>query len=556
MVHFGGKPSTGCESCRARKIKCDQKPGGCVNCEKKGYGCSGYRDEIDLRFRHESQHVAQKSRDREARRKASRSPLPGSSASSSSANTSRPPEFSQSKSGNSSASMLDTRRALGDDLISSQQDSFLPDPALSYVLSPNLDDQALAFFFSNHVIGEWRASYRANLNSYGMDDALFAAVKAVGLAGISGHAHTPDMSVEARKRYLAAIQSVNNAIVFPESAKRDSTLVSIMLLSQIEALECSAPRSLTAWENHVKGAAAVLKLRGAEKLTTPLEVRLFVQAVSGLIVCCLKNRIHLPDHLFELRDVAGQCMQTNAPGWRMFHMHMLVTQFAADIKHKILTDPQSIISRALELDEMVSLIFLDSGPEWTFETIYDDSHPEIILLGHYYVYKTFMSAEVWNGMRSTRVLLHDQIRSTLLKGFATQPPLFSDEIYAVQFQASTDILYEMQNGLLASIPQQFLVMPTSSNAPFRFPWSNFQPDIYNPSQNSSPVLERIPLMRNVGGYLLPWLLYRTGNMSITKKETLDAILRLLRLAGSEMGIQMAFVLAEHLEAKFAAATDH
>ncbi|KAE8446164.1 hypothetical protein EG329_012537 [Mollisiaceae sp. DMI_Dod_QoI] len=162
-----------------------------------------------------------------------------------------------------------------------------------------------------------------------------------------------------------------------------------------------------------------------------------------------------------------------------------------------------------------------------------------------------MSAQVWKGMRSTRVLLHNFIRKALLKGFAAEPPTFSSAEHTAQFQASTDLMYEMQNEILASIPQHFLVKPETANEPFKIPWSHFNSEIYNPSQTSSPVSEKIPLIRSIGGYFLPWLLYRTGNIGVTTRETMESILRMLRLTGSEMGIQMAFVLAEDLEAKYA-----
>ncbi|KAH6955953.1 hypothetical protein BKA56DRAFT_602561 [Ilyonectria sp. MPI-CAGE-AT-0026] len=33
---------TGCWTCKARKIRCDQRPISCENCEKKGVACGGY----------------------------------------------------------------------------------------------------------------------------------------------------------------------------------------------------------------------------------------------------------------------------------------------------------------------------------------------------------------------------------------------------------------------------------------------------------------------------------------------------------------------------------
>jgi hypothetical protein len=388
---------------------------------------------------------------------------------------------------------------------------------------------------------------------HGMDDVLFLTVKAIGLAGISAFAHTPSLTREARKRYVAAIQGVNNAIVFPESAKKDSTLTAIMLLSQIEVIECFTPRlPLVGWENHVKGAAAVLKLRGAEQLKTPLEVRLFVQAVSALIVCCMKNRIHLPSHLFELTGIAADYTDTDSPGWRSFNAQMLVTQFAAEVNQNLIPDPRDVIQRALDLDDLVSLMFSDAGPQWTFETIYDDTRPDLVLHGYYYLYPNFLAAQVWNGMRSMRLSLHAAIRNTLLKGFVRRPPVFCTPKYTAQFQASTDLLYQMQAELLASIPQYFLFKPEAKTAPFKFPWSNFNSGVYNSSRSGKDVSTMVPLIRINGGYMLPWLLYRTANICITRQDTLDHILGLLRLVSSEMGMRMALVLAEDLQVRYSA----
>jgi hypothetical protein len=407
----------------------------------------------------------------------------------------------------------------------------------------------LAFFFSNQVVKEWVRPYGTNIHSYGLDDALFFAIKAAGLAGVSGFLRDPEMGLEARKRYLAAIQQVNRAIMDAEKAKTDSTLTAIMLLSQVEALDCGTSRPLAAWENHVNGAAAVLKLRGPEKLQTPLEIRLFVQALTSILICCLKNHIHVPDHLFELADAAEPHMNTNTPGWRFLRAHMLSAQLKANVYHKVITDPETIIREALALDAMACSIFDGAGPEWQYETIFDNTLPDIIPLGYYYHYQSFMYAQVWCGMRGTRLDLHRIIRKTLLDGFSAKPPVFSRKKHTAQFQVSTDILYETQTELLASIPQYMLAPQSNEGRKPRFPWTNFRSALYNPSAMTLPTSSNVPLTRSVGGLVHLWALYKVADVNVSTRETREMVVELLRLSGSDMGIQQAFVLAEELETK-------
>lgn len=37
----GSRSKSGCKTCRARKIRCDERPGVCLNCEKLGLPCAG-----------------------------------------------------------------------------------------------------------------------------------------------------------------------------------------------------------------------------------------------------------------------------------------------------------------------------------------------------------------------------------------------------------------------------------------------------------------------------------------------------------------------------------
>jgi hypothetical protein len=431
-----------------------------------------------------------------------------------------------------------------------------PDPSLS----PNLDDQALGFFFTNHVIGGNQQT--PNSPSSWVNDTLLATGKALGLAGISNFMRTTDLKRAARKQYMAAIQAVNNALAKPSTVTDDATLISILLLVQFETVECCLPGSLAGWEAHIRGAATVLKVRGAERLRNPNEIRLFLQAASMLNSMCIKEGIVPPEYLFDLAEIASKRINIDEPGWQIFHLHLQLARFRANILQRVITDPHLIIREALRMDGLYSSISLD-GSEWAFDTVHSDLDldSDSIIVGHYHVYPNFISAQFWNSVRTMRLHLNEIIRKTLLHGFNSQPPIFFEIEHTAQFQVSTDTLIWLQQEILASIPQYLgfdgisnaiskkkLPSTQSSFAP-KFPWSYFQSTIYDPTPTTSSLSNGPPLIRSFGGYVLPLVLYVAGNSSITTPTTKDKILRTLRLIGHSMGIQQAFILADEMESK-------
>jgi hypothetical protein len=64
-----------------------------------------------------------------------------------------------------------------------------------------------------------------------------------------------------------------------------------------------------------------------------------------------------------------------------------------------------------------------------------------------------------------------------------------------------------------------------------------------------PTSGSVPLTLSVGGLVHLWTLYKVADVNVSTRETREIVVKLLRLSGSEMGIQQAFVLAEELETK-------
>ncbi|CAK7207346.1 hypothetical protein SEUCBS139899_010156 [Sporothrix eucalyptigena] len=74
---FSGKPSTGCQMCRTRRIKCDEAKPACNQCVRTGRTCPGYKSKIDLLFRNETGASAAEKRARTTARKKAAAALRG-----------------------------------------------------------------------------------------------------------------------------------------------------------------------------------------------------------------------------------------------------------------------------------------------------------------------------------------------------------------------------------------------------------------------------------------------------------------------------------------------
>ncbi|KAK8215564.1 hypothetical protein BKA81DRAFT_41186 [Phyllosticta paracitricarpa] len=59
---YTGKPSRGCQTCKSRRIRCDEGRPTCQNCQKSGRSCPGFPDEFDLMFRNENAAVVRRVR--------------------------------------------------------------------------------------------------------------------------------------------------------------------------------------------------------------------------------------------------------------------------------------------------------------------------------------------------------------------------------------------------------------------------------------------------------------------------------------------------------------
>ena len=563
---YRGKPSKGCQECRKRKIRCDQRTPGCLNCEKVGRPCPGYRDQTDLMFFDETAGVAEKAR---------KSSLPG--------RTSRSTPDLEKQTSNElrqSASVGDTPRSL----------------------SPDLEIQATTFFFDNFAVdGEqsMQSRFFADTSSSTTPGprALMHSIRALGLAGLSRVSEAPQLMRTAEAQYLESIRSMNIALGIAEEARKDSTLLAVLILTIFETVAVSESHTLTAWSNHVQGAAALLDARGPEQFNEVHGFRLFVQAAIPICTNCIQQGIRLPEPVTRLLAEAKKRRGPFDPVMTHFEHKIAFADFYGQVKSRQLTDLETVLTGATDLDGTADANLQglqDTSPHLSYRTISIEASPRFPL-GYYHHYTYFFAAEVWNGNRAMRILLNQMIRSVLLLGMTRRPPLFTDRSHTDLLHASTANLYTLQKEVIASVPQYmgWVGSPptspkgkqTASRSPpradptSRFLWSNFSttvwsfsdsppltttttttttttPTSYSPTRpttaigsnnNNSKSAASLPLVRSNGVCHLPSVLSLLGTIDIATDETKTWAIQRLKEISRGMGARQAGVLAERLE---------
>ncbi|KAF2186763.1 hypothetical protein K469DRAFT_144977 [Zopfia rhizophila CBS 207.26] len=528
---YCGRPSTGCQKCRQRKIKCDELAGGCLRCSERGYQCPGYENQLDRCFRDESAHVKQKAI--KAKEKA--------------------------------IALRDERRMKAK--YRSPANSNTP---IEYSVVPSLDEQGITFFMLNFACGLDQPPlesdlYHQHLSTHGFHPIVAASMTALGLAGISNISKDATLKREFTRSYLKALHMTNAALACPTEVRNDSTLLATMLLSIFEAVTGSSnERSLSAWSNHVDGSALLLQLRGMGQFSSLIGRRMFMQNVSHIIMNSMGRDEPVPAFVHEMSRVVIELGDPKDPGFRFYDIHVKAIDFRAQIIHRQISDLNAILNKALELDRRAEAIFSGTEPAWNYEVIHSNPRHVGVFGDHYHIYPSFTAAQTWNWTRTVRIYFNDIIRNSLLIGLSMSPPVFAGSKYISLLDTATQTLCRMQSDILASVPQYLLDTPNTScdltstrcpcqgtpgTEPPKFLWTNFRDQKLSGFRAPGASTSRLPLIRMSGGVSFPWAVYIAGATSVATPEVHGYAIKSLHRMKDEMGVNQAMVLALALQQK-------
>ncbi|KPM38717.1 hypothetical protein AK830_g7849 [Neonectria ditissima] len=360
---------------------CDQRKPGCLKCEKSHAQCPGYRNLHHVLFRDESERIVRKVRQTE------QSQLPAVA-----------PDGSVHSGSGIDSPLLSISRPL-------------PQP---------INDLGASFFFTKYTFNQppFGEEYHSWLTeSYSKNESILrAAIEAVGMAGISNVSYAPNVASRSKELYCKAIRVMNQALSDPAQVTADATLMAVILLGLFETVNFDTWGRYGHWAAHIKGAAALLGLRGKEQFTRCRGGLLYILTRSQILAACAQQHLPVPPvlvkttHNFQASTIRQQWqLESLASDGSICEISFRLVNLRAVCKACV-TDPEAIRKVALDIDAELESWQAGMSQKWRYTTV-DVSKPSGNLFeGKRHVYPNLWIAEIWNNWRIMRVLANQIIR--------------------------------------------------------------------------------------------------------------------------------------------------
>ena len=279
-------------------------------------------------------------------------------------------------------------------------------------LSLSLDAQARDAFFTYHVTGTLRTwdFLQPFYNPADSPEYLTLAIDAVSLAYLSQRLYSDGALLAARQRYIAALHLTSRALQCPDLAAKNTTLLATLLLDLFEKTINNQPQVIESWTGHMKGALALVELRGLDTFQDPTAIRVLIRLSTNVLISCVATQNPAPRELKELRAYVANLLDAKDPKWRLMDHMVEYTDLRADISRYHLSN-STAVQKILELDGKFAALALGLPLAWQPKTTMTGYASDRILEQHYDTYSDRHVTQSLNVLRLIRILLNEFILS-------------------------------------------------------------------------------------------------------------------------------------------------
>ncbi|OAP62849.1 hypothetical protein AYL99_02076 [Fonsecaea erecta] len=421
---YCGKPSKGCDYCRKKRLKCDQKRPGCGQCRNALRACPGYRNQLDLMFRDESDRVQQKYRVTSELDADADVDIGSGNASESRKDDSIVPTKTPLLLLQATVRNLLPVVAYNNSSQMSEHGN-QPSPVHpAQARGPALPEIATAFFLTQYISGSHFDYLPLLYDTAGPASLLRGIVEAVSLASLSHETQRPEIMALARQRYSGSLVATNKALQDPQGCREDGTLASVLLLAHFETLasedtigveDIALPHGNTryspsaSWDRHVQGAVSLVSLRAKTRLDNSLSVRLHQHVHAVARYSSIQRRARLPAEVASSDLPIGLRRDRLDPNRRFLVVVDDFTELRACIQEGSLTDPFEIIENAKAIDAHAALVARGFPSTWAYDVVVTSREMDGVYKNKYHLYPSHFSAQLWNEVRMTRIALNEII---------------------------------------------------------------------------------------------------------------------------------------------------
>ncbi|KAM3531941.1 hypothetical protein MY4038_004290 [Beauveria bassiana] len=319
-------------------------------------------------------------------------------------------------------------------------------------------------------------------------ELLEGAVLAVGFSGLARTTKQTDLMCRSIMMYTHTMERVNRALADPVAARRDSTIVTVLVLALYEFSKAS----LDGWKQHIDGAVSLLNVRGKSQFATTTGLQIFKDVFTQLLTNCLRIGVPMPSSLRMLRTEASKAFSVSDPYWigasAMVELLDLYHQISPGgytyINHNpntpvpnnsssmpalssnspknaapnlTIEELERFLSQALDIDYRLESSFAECPPEWCYAVMPNPPAPTFDTTRFHgevhHLYHDVYIANVWNRMRTCRILANHAIGYLLLRGANIDPNWFFSNNYVDRLQGVSKTMAHIRADLLAAVPQ-------------------------------------------------------------------------------------------------------
>ncbi|KAE9369974.1 hypothetical protein N431DRAFT_414338 [Stipitochalara longipes BDJ] len=432
---YTGKPSRGCEVCRRRRIKCDEKSPGCSYCTKTGQPCPGYKDMFELAWRDQTT-VAQKSVERRKRAGAKAA---------------------------SNERLSDTELTFQ---VLSESSALLSNTSVPTSPPPNqhdLEDFALTFWFTNYANPPMKSYEECGfvehvaplfLKSTPESTLRLSTLAVATILFTAWSDLNPDTAL-TRSFYLKAVSAMRDQLSMPGECTNNEMIMSVLLLQMYETLIGNA-RKRPSTRAHLSGAMALVKHRGLQNF----EDRVSKAILYWIRYLCIEESLKTcepvycdPEEWSNIPQYTALPANSSLDGinLNLARLQATISQEIATGSNNLTVDTQGTLQAARSIDRQLIEWSGTLPLSWlAIRVAGEDCIPPStrqagLYQSHCHVYKSIQIAYLWNRQRISRI----RAQKIMLAQLSLQEPSLFNSTSQGSCQ---NIIQQLADDVCATVP--------------------------------------------------------------------------------------------------------
>lgn len=289
--------STGCATCRKRKIRCDETRPGCTRCKTHGVTCPGYRTPApgQVKFMDETDEVLMQYG---GVKKKSRKPSADEDIL-----TPISLDLPVSPSSSDTSVVATTGDADMDAFFLTPQESFLDfGRAMEmyapprYLASPAMEKSMIYSTFLDMYLPQRMGQQDAHfsflqhlLTTPNLRPEVSASLDALSMVQVGSMYKDTGLLKSAVKSYSKALSALSRSIGRNDAMSDDYVLATVTMLATCEFFD-EISMAGTGWTKHMEGSQNLLRARGPDSVQSQLALLLFMNMRHGALSHALINR--------------------------------------------------------------------------------------------------------------------------------------------------------------------------------------------------------------------------------------------------------------------------